>query len=57
IRLRRTIAGTPSKDLVAERMDRTLLDKEGSIRAHAGVPPMFWSLSILLAAHLPNISP
>ncbi|KAK9326876.1 hypothetical protein V1520DRAFT_94538 [Lipomyces starkeyi] len=38
-------------------MNRTLMDKERSMRSHAGMPSNFWGVAVLLAARLRNIGP
>ncbi|KAL2230649.1 UNVERIFIED_CONTAM: Retrovirus-related Pol polyprotein from transposon TNT 1-94, partial [Sesamum indicum] len=48
---------TPQQNGVAERMDRTLLEKVRCLLISSGLPKPFWGEAVLTAAHLINMSP
>lgn len=48
---------TPQQNGVAERMNRTLLDKARSMVFDAGLPKSLWGEAVLTAAYLSNRSP
>lgn len=53
----RTVVGTPQQNGVAERMNRTLLEKARCMLSHAGLGKEFWAEAINTACHLVNRSP
>ena len=42
---------------MAERMNRTLNERAGSMRLHAGLPKTFWVDAVSIAAYLINRGP
>ncbi|PSS08126.1 Endonuclease [Actinidia chinensis var. chinensis] len=52
-----TIKGTPQQNGVAERMNRTLVDKVRCMICNAGLSKAFWAEAINYAAHLTNRLP
>ena len=52
-----TVPGTPQQNGVAERANRTLHDKERTMRLAAGLPEPLWAEATVTAAYLCNISP
>jgi transposase InsO family protein len=52
-----TTPDTPQQNGVAERMNRTLLDKVRSMLTDAELPDTYWYDALLYAAHLHNVSP
>ncbi|KAL2232022.1 UNVERIFIED_CONTAM: Retrovirus-related Pol polyprotein from transposon TNT 1-94 [Sesamum indicum] len=48
---------TPQQNGVAERMNRTLLDKVRCLLISSSLPKTFWGEDVLTAAHLINMSP
>ncbi|GJW13180.1 retrotransposon protein, putative, ty1-copia subclass [Tanacetum coccineum] len=52
-----TVAGTPQQNGVAERMNRTLIDKVRCLLIHSGLPKTFWAEATCTAAYLINRSP
>ncbi|KAL2225539.1 UNVERIFIED_CONTAM: Retrovirus-related Pol polyprotein from transposon TNT 1-94 [Sesamum indicum] len=48
---------TPQQNGVAERMNRTLLEKVRCLLISSGLPKPFWGEAVLTAAHLINMSP
>ena len=52
-----TVKKTPQQNGAAERMNRTLMEKEMCMRLHAGLPEIFWAESVNYAAYLINRSP
>ncbi|KAL2238396.1 UNVERIFIED_CONTAM: Retrovirus-related Pol polyprotein from transposon TNT 1-94 [Sesamum indicum] len=57
IKRHKTNPYTPQQNGVAERMNRTLLDKVRCMLISSGLPKSFWGEAILTAAHLINLSP
>ncbi|KAL2251628.1 UNVERIFIED_CONTAM: Retrovirus-related Pol polyprotein from transposon TNT 1-94 [Sesamum indicum] len=57
IRRHKTNPYTPQQNGVAERMNRTLLDKVRCLLISSGLPKTFWGEVVLTAAHLINMSP
>ncbi|KAL2248384.1 UNVERIFIED_CONTAM: Retrovirus-related Pol polyprotein from transposon TNT 1-94 [Sesamum indicum] len=57
IKRHRTNPYIPQQNGVAERMNRTLLDKVRCMFISSGLPKSFWGETILTAAHLLNLSP
>ena len=55
--LDRTISGKPRQNGLAERMNRTLLEWERSMRIHAGLPKCFWTDIVSTATYLINRGP
>lgn len=53
----RTVKHTPQQNGVAERMNRTLLERVRCMLIHAGLPKSFWGEAISTAAYLVNRSP
>ncbi|KAK8938897.1 hypothetical protein KSP39_PZI010824 [Platanthera zijinensis] len=52
-----TIPGTPQQNGVAERMNRTLLERARCMRLFADLPRSFWAEAINTACYLVNRSP
>ena len=52
-----TTPDTPQQNGVAERMNRTLLDKVRSMLTDAELPETYWYDALLYATHLHNVSP
>ncbi|KAK8931206.1 hypothetical protein KSP39_PZI016897 [Platanthera zijinensis] len=52
-----TIPGTPQQNGVAERMNRTLLERARCMRLFADLPKSFWAEAINTACYLVNRSP
>ena len=48
---------TPQQKGAAERMNRTLMERERSMRFHAGLPNVFWAEAVNHACYLVNRSP
>ncbi|KAL2251745.1 UNVERIFIED_CONTAM: Retrovirus-related Pol polyprotein from transposon TNT 1-94 [Sesamum indicum] len=57
IKRHKTNPYTPQQNGVAERMNRTLLDKARCLLVSSGLPKTFWGEAVLTAAHLINMSP
>nr|XP_048330713.1 uncharacterized protein LOC125422662 [Ziziphus jujuba var. spinosa] len=53
----RTIKHTPQQNDVAERMNRTLLDKVRCMPVSSGLPKLFLGEAVMTAMHLVNLSP
>jgi len=52
-----TIRDTPALNGVAERMNRTLLERTRALLFESGVPKSFWGYALLTAVYLINRSP
>ena len=52
-----TVRKTPEQNGVAERMNRTLLDKVRSMLHHSKLPLRFWAEALATATHVRNCSP
>jgi transposase InsO family protein len=52
-----TTPDTPQHNGVAERMNRTLLDKVRAMLSDADLPEVYWFEALAYAAHLHNVSP
>ncbi|GKA89306.1 retrovirus-related pol polyprotein from transposon TNT 1-94 [Tanacetum coccineum] len=52
-----TVVGTPQQNGVAERMNRTLMDKVRCLLIQFGLPKTFWAEATCTAAYLINRSP
>ena len=52
-----TIRDTPALNGVAERMNRTLIEKARALLLESGLPKMYWGYAILTATYLLNRSP
>ena len=52
-----SVKGTPQQNGVAERMNRTLLEKARCMRLQAGLPKEFWVDTVDAADYLINRSP
>ncbi|GJZ18873.1 retrovirus-related pol polyprotein from transposon TNT 1-94 [Tanacetum coccineum] len=52
-----TVVGTPQQNGVAERMNRTLMDKVRCLLIQSGLPKTFWAEATCTAAYLINRSP
>src|ERR1043165_6605409 len=50
-------AGTPQRNGVAERRNRTLLDSVRSMMSHTDLPVSFWGYALETAAHILNRAP
>ncbi|KAL2233631.1 UNVERIFIED_CONTAM: Retrovirus-related Pol polyprotein from transposon TNT 1-94 [Sesamum indicum] len=57
IKRHKTNPYTPQQNGIAERMNRTLLDKVRCLLISSGLPKSFWGEAVLTAAHLINMSP
>ncbi|GJU49800.1 putative RNA-directed DNA polymerase [Tanacetum coccineum] len=57
IRMLKTVPKIPQQNGVAKRMNRTLNEREKSMRLHAGLPKMFWEDSVTTEAYLINRRP
>ncbi|CAH9052299.1 unnamed protein product [Cuscuta europaea] len=57
IRRHKTVPYTPQQNGVAERMNRTLLDKVRSMLSTSGLPKKFWGEAVTTATYLINRSP
>ena len=53
----RTVRNTLQQNGVAERMNRTLLEKVRCLWFITGMPKMFWGEALSTVAHLVNMSP
>lgn len=53
----RTCVGRPQQNGVAERMNRTLIEKARCMLSHAELSREFWAEAVHMAAHLVNRSP
>ncbi|GJX83329.1 retrotransposon protein, putative, ty1-copia subclass [Tanacetum coccineum] len=52
-----TVIGTPQQNGLAERMNRTLMDKVRCLLIQSGLPKTFWAEATCTAAYLINRSP
>ncbi|GJW41011.1 retrotransposon protein, putative, ty1-copia subclass [Tanacetum coccineum] len=52
-----TVVGTPQQNRVAERMNKTLMDKVRCLLIQSGLPKTFWAEATCTAAYLINRSP
>ncbi|GKC65728.1 retrovirus-related pol polyprotein from transposon TNT 1-94, partial [Tanacetum coccineum] len=50
IMMLKIVSKTPQQNGVAERMNRTLIERAKSMRLHAWLPKMFWEDSVNMAA-------
>ncbi|KAL2227396.1 UNVERIFIED_CONTAM: Retrovirus-related Pol polyprotein from transposon TNT 1-94 [Sesamum indicum] len=57
IKRHKTNPYTPQQNGIAERINRTLLDKVRCLLISSGLPKSFWGEAVLTAAHLINMSP
>jgi hypothetical protein len=57
IKLQTTVPYTPEQNGVAERMNRTLVDRARTLLTHAGLPVQYWQVAIATAAHITNRLP
>ncbi|KAG9446485.1 hypothetical protein H6P81_012613 [Aristolochia fimbriata] len=57
IRRIKTVPRTPQQNGVAERMNRTILERARSMRIHAGLPLHLWGATVDTAVYLINRSP
>ncbi|KAK1427083.1 hypothetical protein QVD17_15766 [Tagetes erecta] len=57
IRRHLTVPGTPQQNGLAERMNRTLLNKVRCMLSRSGMPKVFWAEAVTTAAYLINRSP
>ena len=57
IKHQKTIPGTPQQNGVAERINRTILERARSMRLHAGLPKTFWADAVNTVVYLINRSP
>nr|GEW55463.1 retrotransposon protein, putative, Ty1-copia subclass [Tanacetum cinerariifolium] len=49
-----TVAGTPQQNGLAERMNRTLLNKVRCLQIQSGLPDSFWAEATVMASYLIN---
>ncbi|GKB92439.1 retrovirus-related pol polyprotein from transposon TNT 1-94, partial [Tanacetum coccineum] len=52
-----TVVGTPQQNELAERLNRTLMDKVRYLLIHSGLPKTLWAEATCTAAYLINRSP
>ena len=52
-----TVRDTPQQNRVAERMNRTLLEKVRCMLSNAGLGKQFWAEAVMYASHLINRLP
>lgn len=52
-----TVKKTPQQNGVAERMNRTIMERARCMRFHAGLPKSFWAAALDHAVYLVNRSP
>ncbi|KAK3038516.1 hypothetical protein RJ639_029316 [Escallonia herrerae] len=57
IRLIRTVKRTPQENGLAERMNRTIMERARCMRIHADLPLQFWAAAVDTAVYLINRSP
>ncbi|KAK3030615.1 hypothetical protein RJ639_039975 [Escallonia herrerae] len=57
IRLIRTVKRTPQENGLAERMNRTIMERVRCMRIHADLPLQFWAAAVDTAVYLINKSP
>ena len=57
IRHQRTPPKTPQLNGLAERMNRTLMERVRCLLSHAKLPNSYWGEALLTAAHVINLSP
>ncbi|KAK3020690.1 hypothetical protein RJ639_045596 [Escallonia herrerae] len=57
IRLIRTVKRTPQENGLAERMNRTIMERAMCMRIHADLPLQFWAAAVDPALYLINRSP
>ncbi|KAK3039795.1 hypothetical protein RJ639_027108 [Escallonia herrerae] len=57
IRLIRTVKRTPQENGLAERMNRTIMERARYMRIHADLPLQFWAAAVDTAVYLINRSP
>ena len=53
----KTVPYTPQQNGVAERMNRTILDKVRCMMLSSGVPKSFWGEAVVTACYLINLTP
>ncbi|KAL2531862.1 Uncharacterized protein Adt_05213 [Abeliophyllum distichum] len=53
----KTVPYTPQQNGVAERMNRTLLDKVRGMMISSNVPKLFWGEAVMTACYLINLTP
>ncbi|KAK3034061.1 hypothetical protein RJ639_034286 [Escallonia herrerae] len=56
-RLIRTVKRTPKENGLAERMNRTIMERARCMRIHADLPLQFWAAAVDTAVYLSNRSP
>jgi hypothetical protein len=57
VRIQTSVAYNPEQNGVAERMNRTLIDRARALLLHASMPPTFWQCAVATAAHVSNRLP
>lgn len=57
IKLETTVRYFPEANGIAERCNRTILEKANAMRFEAGLPGPYWELACVCAAYLKNRSP
>ena len=57
IRREKIVPGTPQKNGVSERMNRTIMERARSMRLHACLPLQFWVDTVDTAVYLINRGP
>jgi hypothetical protein len=57
IRREKTVPRTPQQNGVAERMNRTIMERARSMLVNAGLPKQFWAEAVNTAAYLINRGP
>ncbi|KAH9296250.1 hypothetical protein KI387_039838, partial [Taxus chinensis] len=53
----RTVPRTPQENGVAERMNRTIMERARSMRIHSGLPLQFWAEAVDTTVYLINRGP
>jgi transposase InsO family protein len=57
IRHERSVPKTPQHNGVAERMNRTIVERVRTMLSHAKLPKSFWGETLMTAVDLINLSP
>ena len=57
IRLQTTVPYSPEQNGVAERMNRTLVDRARTLLSHSGLPTRYWQFAMATATHITNRLP
>ena len=57
IKLQTTVPYTPEQNGIAERMNRTIVDRARTLLTHAGLPIQYWQFAMATATHITNRLP